>query len=191
MALSMRQPLWRNAGGVIGVAVATAIETRVLLPLVAQATGMARGAAGRDPFDLLARDHRHILDLLDALAESRHNGAIGRTQRLLRLKRRLSAHAMAEENIIYPMLHDAAESADKVRQLYAEHAEIKIHLHALEDLIRDDSGWLPRVMDLRALIESHARDEEEREFPALRARFDDKATARLFGEVQREKAMIL
>ncbi|HEY8352233.1 MAG TPA: hemerythrin domain-containing protein, partial [Sphingomonadales bacterium] len=87
--------------------------------------------------------------------------------------------------------HDAAESADKVRQLYAEHAEIKIHLHALEDLIRDDSGWLPRVMDLRALIESHARDEEEREFPALRARLDDKATARLFGEVQREKAMIL
>lgn len=191
MALGMRQPLLRNAGGYIGVAVATAIATRVLPPLMAQAVGMARGAAGRDPFDLLAEDHQHLLTLLDQLAESDHDGVIGRTQRLLRLKRRLSAHAMAEENIIYPMLHEQGEAAGNAKKLYEEHAEIKIRLHALEEMPKDDSRWESHVRELRALIQSHAREEEDVEFPNLRARLNDKEIARLLGEVQREKALIL
>lgn len=191
MAHVMRQPLLRSAGGVIGVAVATAIATRVLPPLMAQAVGMARGAAGRDPFDLLAQDHQHLLTLLDELAESNHNGVIGRTQRLLRLKRRLSAHAMAEENIIYPMLYEQGEEAGNAKQLYEEHAQVKIHLHALEEMPKDDSRWESRVRELRTLIQSHAREEEDVEFPNLRARLDDKQITHLFGEVQREKAMIL
>src|SRR5687768_17445808 len=48
-------------------ALAAVIASRVLPPLVAQAAGSAQAAAGRDPFDALAEDHRIILSLLDRM----------------------------------------------------------------------------------------------------------------------------
>lgn len=191
MASLMRTAFARNATGMIGVAVATAVATRILPPVMAQMTGMARGAAGHDPFHALAQDHRHILSLLDQLTDNQHNGTFSRTQRLLRLKRRLTAHALAEENVIYPLLRDKGQREDKARQLYEEHAEMKMHLHALEEMPKDDAAWMMRAQDLKRLVDSHIREEEDVEFPALQAMMDDKTLSHVMGCVQREKAMLL
>ena len=48
-------------------ALAAVIASRVLPPIVAQAAGSAQTAAGHDPFDGLAEDHRIILSLLDRM----------------------------------------------------------------------------------------------------------------------------
>lgn len=191
MASLMRAALTRNATGMIGVAVATAVATRVLPPVMAQLTGMARGAAGRDPFAVLTQDHRHIMSLLDQLTDDDHNGAFSRTQRLLRLKRRLTAHALAEENVIYPLLRDRAQQEEKARQFYQDHAEMKMHLHALEEMPKDDAAWVTRAQELKQLVESHIREEEDVDFPRLHAGMDDKTLSHVLGCVQREKAMIL
>lgn len=174
-----------------GGAVAALIASRVLPPIIAQTGGTARRMAGGDPFEALARDHRAFLSLLADMEESADGAAMGRTQRLLRLKRRLAAHALAEEDIVYPLLGDRPEAADHADQLYREHAEIKKHLYALEHMPKGDSAWRDRVHALRTLIASHARQEEEVEFPALRAMLDERAMRRLSGEVEREKALIL
>jgi hemerythrin superfamily protein len=174
-----------------GGALAGLLASRALPPLFAQASGMARGAAGRDPFAALAQDHQTILALLTAMAQTPRDAVASRTQRLLRLKRRLSAHALAEEDVIYPALVELGGDHQGAQHLYAEHAEMKIHLYNLEEMPKDDPAWQSQVGELRAIIEGHVREEEDVEFPKLRAALDDQTLARIFGKMQREKALLL
>jgi hemerythrin superfamily protein len=167
------------------------IAARVLPPFLAQATGSAQVASGRDPFAGLIADHRHFVALLTEMEQSPDDAKFHRLQLLLRLKRRLTAHALAEENVVYPTLHDDAKAADDAKHLYGEHADIKIHLHALEQMPKDHPDWAPRVRALKQLLEGHARHEEEVDFPELRRVLDETATRRLSAHVQREKALVL
>jgi hemerythrin superfamily protein len=64
---------------------------------------------GTDPFDALAQDHQNVLALFDQI-EATEDSAIARANSmLLQLKRLLTAHALAEKEIVYPMLHDDAQ----------------------------------------------------------------------------------
>jgi hemerythrin superfamily protein len=172
-------------------ALAAVIASRVLPPLVAQAAGSAQAAAGRDPFDALADDHRIILSLLNRMESSPDNATFDRTQLLLRLKRRLSAHALAEEDVVYPLLHGRAHEVDDTMHLYSEHAEMKMHLFTLEQMPKSDPRWRGIATELRDLIAGHVKQEEEVDFPKLRAVLDQKETAMMSGGVQREKALLL
>ena len=167
------------------------IASRVLPPVLAQLTGTMRGAAGRDPFAALEQDHRAILALLHSMERSPDNAVFHRTQLFLRLKHRLAAHAMAEEDVVYPLLHDRAHEQDDTKRLYAEHGDMKRLLFALETTSKSDPSWLVRVRELRALIEGHVRQEEEVDFPRLRQALNDQDTLVLSGGVSREKALLL
>jgi hemerythrin superfamily protein len=172
-------------------AAAALLASRLFPPIVAQAAGTARVSAGGDPFDALARDHRVILSLLDRMEHSRDDAVFDRTQLLLRLKRRLAAHAMAEEDVVYPLLHDRAHEVEDTKQLYSEHASMKMSLYALEQTPKNDPRWRGLARDLKALIERHVHQEEQVDFPKLRQLMDTRETARMSGEVQREKALLL
>jgi hemerythrin superfamily protein len=147
--------------------------------------------AGTDPFDALAQDHRKVLALLDRLAETDNAATMRRAAMLFQVKRMLTAHALAEEDIVYPMLHDDAHRAEEARKLYREHADIKVRLFELEHKAKDDRSWVEDIRALRRVIAEHAREEEETEFPRLRAALDERRTSNLLGEVHREKSMIL
>ncbi|WP_286192339.1 hemerythrin domain-containing protein [Roseomonas genomospecies 6] len=182
--------LWSTNGLIAfasGAAVAI-LASRLLPPVVAQAAGTTMA---RDPFGALIDDHRHILALLNEMERTRPDAAFRRTQLLLRLKRRLAAHAMAEEDVVYPLLHDHAHEEEDTRRLYGEHADMKMHLFALEQMPKDHPDWSGRVTELRRLIADHVRQEEEVDFPKLRDTLDPRATKRLSGHVQREKALLL
>lgn len=181
----------RGLGAFAWGAAAAVFASRVLPPLIAQVAGAARVNAESDPFAVLVADHRKFVSLLTEMERSDSRAVFNRTQLFLRLKRRLAAHAMAEEDIVYPLLHDRAEAAEAAKQLYAEHADIKIHLRALEQLPKDGPEWALRAGELKRLIEKHARDEEETEFPKLRRLLSEMESTRLSGDVQREKAMVL
>jgi len=185
---------WLSMRGMLafaGGAAAALVASRLLPPVMAQAAGTARAAAGQDPFDALAHDHRVILSLLDQMEHSPDSAVFDRTQRLLRLKHRLAAHAMAEEDVVYPLLHDRAHEVDDTKQLYSEHAEMKMHLYTLEQMPKNDPRWRGVVRDLRQLIEKHVHQEEQVDFPKLRRIMDKEETIRISGEVQREKALLL
>jgi hemerythrin superfamily protein len=167
------------------------VAARLMPPLAGRALGAARAATGGDPFDVLAGDHRSFLSLLDAMERSEDGATVKRNTLLLRLKRGLAAHALAEEDVIYPLLHDRAEAQESTERLYREHADIKMRLYALEQMDKHDSRWRREVGGLRDLIASHANDEEKVEFPRLRAALSQSATTRLSADMQREKAFIL
>jgi hemerythrin superfamily protein len=158
----------------IGLGAAGGILAGKLLPIViANATGVARAAAGKDPFEGLVREHRELLALLDRMENAPRGNYVRRGMLFAQFKRKIAKHAMAEEDVVYPMLTDEAERAEEARKLYEEHGRIKILLFELEQSMKDDEGWLKAVRGLRNEIEPHARQEEEVEFPALRARMDE------------------
>ncbi|MFO1056752.1 MAG: hemerythrin domain-containing protein [Dongiaceae bacterium] len=173
-----------------GGAVAGVVAARCLSPWLGQAIGLARGAVGGDPFEALARDHRTVLQALDALAETPDDAVLRRTRMLLTIKHALTAHALAEQDVVYPLLHDRAGAAEEAGKLYGDHADIKRLLHTLEETPKGEPGWVAGVRELRDLIAVHARREEDVEFPRLRKLLGQDGLTRLSGQVQREKAMV-
>ncbi len=164
---------------------------RLAPPLAGRAMGSVSSLAGRDPFEALAQDHRNVLALFDVIGKTDASARLRRSTLLFQLKRMLTAHALAEEDIIYPMLRDDARRVEAANQLYREHAEMKIRLFELEHQAKDDPGWSTKLRELREIIAAHARQEEESEFPRLRAALDGQGKSRLLGEIGREKALVL
>lgn len=181
----------RGLAMMAGGAALALVANRLLPPVVAQLAGTARHAAGRDGIDALIDDHRHIQALLAEIVQTPIDAPGRRTQLLLRLKRRLAAHAMAEEDVVYPLLHEEARKEEDAKHLYREHAEMKMHLFTLEQTPKDDPSWLAVALDLKRIVDGHIRQEEEIDFPALRNSLDDGQTAIMSGSVAREKALIL
>src|SRR4051794_30526927 len=183
-----RLPPWALVGlGALGGALAG----RLLPILAASAAGAARGAIGQDPFAGLIREHRELLELLDRMEQEPQANCLRRAVLAYRFKRKIAKHAMAEEDVVYPMLTDDAERADATRKLYEEHARMKVLLFEVERSIEDDERWLKAVRGLRGEIEPHARQEEEVEFPALRDRMDKAGKLKLARKIHQEEAVIV
>ena len=184
--ISMRDITAIAAGVAAGV-----IASRLLPPMAAQAVGGIRARSGGDPFDRLVQDHRRILSLLDRMQEAPENHRGERTKLFLQLKRTLAKHALAEEDIVYPLLHQEVHAVQESKQLYDEHADIKIHLFELERMLKANENWSRRVESLRDLVERHARDEEQVEFPKLREALDNRKKRTLTQHIRREEALVL
>jgi hemerythrin superfamily protein len=175
------------AGGVaLGVA-----ASRLLPPAVATASGALKARFGQDPFRKLEQDHRYVKSLLSKMTDASEGSAAERMKLLLLFKRALGKHAMAEEDVVYPILHEVAGAAEQARELYDEHAQMKIYLYGLETAVGSSASWSERARRLQDLIVEHIRDEEEVEFPRLRALMQDGQNASLAGKILREEALVL
>jgi iron-sulfur cluster repair protein YtfE (RIC family) len=176
----------------IGIGMAAGVvASRLLPPLVAQAVGGMRARSGADPFDRLIQDHRRILSVLDRMLDVPEDRRAERAKLFLSLKRTLAKHALAEEDIVYPALHDDVHDVEQTKHLYDEHADMKIHLFELERMLMNNENWNRRVESLRDLVQRHVRDEEEIEFPKLRQYLDDQRKRTLSQNIQREEALVL
>ncbi len=183
----MTRDLATLAGGIaLGV-----LGARALMPIVSSLNGTLRGKLGEDPFGKLLEDHQVILTTLDEMEHVTSESFAKRGKLLLVLKRTLAKHAMAEEDVVYPLLHDEAQRAEQAKHLYDEHAEMKIHLFELENLVKSGEDWTDNVRSLRELIAGHIRDEEEVQFPKLRETLGADRSGELAGLIRREEAMIL
>jgi hemerythrin superfamily protein len=182
----------RNSYLLLGLGAAGGMLLGRFLPvLFANASGYAQGAAGRDPFAGLIEEHRTLLSLLDKMEHLPREAWAKRKLLFLAFKRTLGKHALAEEDIIYPLLKTDAERHEATQKLYAEHASMKIHLFELERAIHQDQEWTEAVRALRSKIEPHAREEEETEFPRLRELLDRSRSARLSRKIHQEEALMV
>lgn len=176
----------------IGVGAAGGVLLGRFLPvLLANASGLAQGAAGRDPFAGLIRQHRVLLSLLDKMEGLPETDWAKRKFLFLAFKRTIGKHAMAEEDIVYPLLKTDAERHEATTKLYREHASMKIHVFELERAIHQDEEWGAAVRALHSEIEPHARDEEETEFPRLRALLDQTRRTQLSRKIRQEEALVV
>src|SRR5215208_5016092 len=181
-----REAIFFGAGAMLML-----ISSRMAPPVAGRAIGTIRGMTGTDPFDALAQDHQKVLALFDRIEATDASAVMRRNMMLLQLKRMLTAHALAEEDIVYPMLVDDAHRREQANKLYRDHAEVKVKLFELEHKPKDDPSWMEDLRSLHQMIATHAREEEQIEFPKLRAALDEARCATLLGEVSREKSMLL
>lgn len=155
-------------------------------PMASAGIGAAKASVGADPFAELAAEHRQVLSLID---EMRGGGKAQQLKGFVRLKRDLSKHALAEEDVVYPLLREKAHS--EVEHLFAAHAQMKIALAEIEERLQSDQSIEAVLQSLRGTVAAHASDEEEREFPKLREALDKAAVIDAAGKIAREKALLI
>jgi hemerythrin-like domain-containing protein len=167
------------------------VASKVVPPLIAASKASSRVRAGGDPFQLLIEDHRQILACLDRMAGTPPDSKVRRAGLFLMLKRKLAKHAMAEEDVVYPILHGRSGEADRGKHLYEEHADMKIALFEMERKIKAGEDWTENVASLRELIRRHADEEETHVFPQLRRQMEEDRLPKISAEISREEAMVV
>ncbi|HWQ54280.1 MAG TPA: hemerythrin domain-containing protein [Bryobacteraceae bacterium] len=187
----MNRNVMYNVAAVTGGMAIGVLGSRLLPPLIAQMSGSVRSRFGRDPFERLIKDHRKIRLLLDEMVQIPEGAPAHRAKLFLNLKRTIAKHALAEEDVVYPLLHGPVQEPQQSKHLYDEHADIKIHLYKIEQLLMANENWSGNVRSLRDLVEGHIREEEEVQFPRIRQFLDERRTRQMSGEIRREEALVL
>ncbi len=134
-------------------------------------------------------DHRKILATIDDMIQCPPDAGMKRARLFLMLKQKLAKHAMAEEEVVYPLLHQGDRSGQS-KHLYDEHADMKILLFDLEQRLKNREGWPDVASSLRDLVQRHVNEEERQVFPHLR-QSTNKKLSEVSVEIYREEALIL
>lgn len=125
----------------------------------------AEAIAGPDDWlDSVLNHHRAIES---GFAEALH-GADAATRRngLKQLALLLTAHANAEESVLYPALADIGEKGS-AGMAYEEQAMTKIEMAKLEELDPMSQEWVDKLEHVRGAVLHHAYEEEGKWFPEL------------------------
>ena len=135
--------------------------------------------------DALAAEHRAVLKLFDELQATEEGHTTRRSILLTQITHALAKHAIEEENAIYPALVDAGHK-EAAASLVREHGDVKHFLYDLENMPKNSPDFLETLKAFRAVIETHMRDEEEREFPQLKASLSEDQNRKLTRTMNRE-----
>ncbi len=173
-----------QTGALIGAAVAGAavgLAANYGRRLVMQSPAMVSGNWD----EALKTEHKMTLALFDQLEATGDGATATRAGLVMKIKYALSKHALQEENVVYPALREANETAD-ADELNSEHGYVKTYLYELENMAKDAPEFLARVRSFRSLLEGHIRTEEDEVFPRLRARLSDEQNRKLTLAMNRE-----
>ncbi|QDX25665.1 hemerythrin domain-containing protein [Sphingomonas suaedae] len=176
---------WGGSFGKIAGATAAGAALGVLAMLGRKAAVQSPTVLAGDWMDGLIAEHQATLKLLDTIQATDDSATARRKMLLMQLKHALAKHAIEEENVIYPALREAGkvEAADELNK---EHGYVKQHLYELENMPAASPQFLATIAKLRAELEEHMADEEERLFPQLRASLSDEKNATLTKAMNKE-----
>ncbi|HEX8573939.1 MAG TPA: hemerythrin domain-containing protein [Allosphingosinicella sp.] len=179
-----------RAGGQIRVLSGTAKTSAAtgIVAAVGGRYGIRFEATTTDWFEALKAEHVSMLDIFDKILSTGIDQTAMRASLVMKLKFILTAHAIQEENVIYPALRQAGSGhADS---LDSDHGHMKSHLHQLETMAKDSPEWLPQACDFRAILMEHMRHEEVEVFPAFRQRLSPEENKRLTSLMDRERTKL-
>jgi hemerythrin superfamily protein len=140
----------------------------------------------RDVIDILTQDHREVTDLLREITttgdpEQRRDLADMLITGLVR-------HSVAEEMHVYPVMRELLPDGDQaVEHDTEEHKEIERTLKELEGTEATSQRFDELIASLTATLNDHVRDEEDQQFPQLRARVPEDRLVELGGKVEKAK----
>jgi len=137
--------------------------------------------AGGDWLDIIKAQHQELDRLLAAVKSAGSHEA--RVAAFKRFSVYLFAHCLAEEVTVYPALAiTGSESASK--QLYGEQDGAKVLVARVADaLAAGHDSDLPAMLDtLGTALHAHVAEEENRDFPPLKAKEDAATNTRLTSE---------
>ena len=177
--------LHAQAGGGALVAGAVGLVAGMLLnparKLAVQGPTMLKGQWD----EALAAEHKATLAVIDLMEATDTSNTGRRAFHLMQLKHMLSKHSFQEETTVYATMRGRG-MIDGAKELNEEHGQIKQFLFELTELPKDDPQWLPKVRELRALLEEHMAEEERDLFPKLRSALSEEENAELSKAMNKE-----
>jgi hemerythrin superfamily protein len=142
-----------------------------------------------DPIALLKADHRKVEELFKKLEDTTERALKTRTELFDKLNHELTAHALAEEAVLYPANKEIKETRDLGFEAVEEHHVVKILLEELGSLSPDTEEWTAKLSVLKENVTHHVKEEETELFPktvkALSAEELDELGTRLFEEKEK------
>lgn len=99
----------------------------------------------------------------------------------------LSAHANAEEQVVYPAVRNYY---NKTQELYSEQADIKQMLEQMRSLTPSLPDFKANVSRLRDVVHHHNNQEEKEMLPMIRDNFSDEQQRQMATEFKRVKSQL-
>ena len=119
--------------------------------------------AGGDWFQMVQAHHALIAQTLEALVNSGNASTSRRAGVLNKLAYQLTAHSVAEENVLYPALSNNGMTRE-ADMLYLDQSHAKV-LNAEIDMAAamgsPPSAWLDKAKALQTAVLKHAKEDEE------------------------------
>ena len=176
---------WGNNGGaLVGAALAGAaigLAANFGRKFVMQSMS---GMAG-DWDEILAAEHDATMAIFDKMLATDSTQTFKRGMLLTKLIHALDKHAHEEEMVVYPALREANEAHD-ADLLEGEHGYVKTFIYELNQLSTEAPNWLEKVREFRALVQKHARMEEEEVFPRFKQALSEEQNAKITSLVNRD-----
>ena len=120
-----------------------------------------------DIVELIKREHGKTINLFEKLSDT-SNGAVKTRERLFgQLKTGLEVHAKVVQDLVYPLLRRQEEMRELIPEL-KERNELRKMLGDLDEMAKEDEAFLPRLKELRKLVDQHLRSEQRQIFPAIK-----------------------
>lgn len=91
------------------------------------------------------------------------------------IREKLTAHAKAEEAVVYPSFEraDGPELEQEVEHSVEDHHRIEALIEDLHVLDAGAAGWMPMFEELHSLVSAHVAEEENVVFPQAREALTD------------------
>ena len=126
------------------------------------------GAATMDVVDILTADHQEMVELLGQIEGTTNPSE--RRDLADTVIAEVMRHAVAEEMYVYPAIEEHMPGGEKsVEHDKREHQEIVEVMKQIEGVDANEPAFMERVRELHSLLRHHAKEEESRQFPELRA----------------------
>ena len=122
-----------------------------------------------DAVSVLTADHESVRRLFSEFEELVAAGAGDAARRALaeQICDALTAHAAAEEELLYPAARDALEDDFRIDQAQGEHEDMRALIRQIRSLDAVDGRHNALVAMLASVVAAHVRQEEGDLFPRL------------------------
>jgi hemerythrin superfamily protein len=149
---------------------------------------MADHSTDADVLDVLITDHREFTELIELITTT-----VDPTQRREladQLIGELVRHSVAEEMYVYPAMRDhLPDGKEAVEHDTQEHKELERLMKQLEGTDAEDAQFTQVVAQIREVLADHVNDEENEQFPKLRAHIPLQTLVELKGKVETAKKL--
>jgi hemerythrin superfamily protein len=141
--------------------------------------------ADRDVVDVLTTDHHEVLELLEQVPGA---DPAQRRDMVETVIAELVRHSVAEEMYVYPAMREHLPDGEaQVQDDIEEHQQLVEVMKELEDVDSADPHFLPTLGRLEQVLRHHVSDEENEQFPQLRARLTREQLVEIGGKVEAAK----
>jgi hemerythrin superfamily protein len=139
----------------------------------------------------LHADHADVDKMISQLMSSDDDDLIRREKILSQLVISLSAHARAEEEIVYDRLRTEPELGVPMREAFREHEDIETCLNELSGMPPNDPRFHEVLTQLKAAVDSHVHDEENQVLPRAESLLGKEVLANLIPSFNTRKANLM